>query len=179
MCGTLAIARAGVGFPETEYVGCDTATSCKHAGFRVFGQGMLLGKEWGMERKPHIERVRPGPMGVEERAALGPVPRRSAVQPPKRRAEFWASSSSPSGADFPLGVWHIGWKLYIQANAPVAQVTTRRDSQTEARHARARKGSPSSPLRPWKRPRLRKAGNSKASPRRTNSPRACVTRRAA
>ncbi len=67
------------------------------------------------------------PMGVESALPWVPVPSSESVQPPKAKSGILGKLVlALLVLIFLFGVWQIGMKLYIQANAPVAQVTDKK-----------------------------------------------------
>ena len=63
------------------------------------------------------------PMGVESALPWVPVPSSESVQTPKTKSGILSKLVLALLALlFLFGVWQIGMKLYIQANAPVAPV---------------------------------------------------------
>ena len=67
------------------------------------------------------------PMGVESALPWVPVPSSESVQPPKAKTGVLRKLVFALVAlVFLFGVWQIGKKLYIQANAPHAQVIDRK-----------------------------------------------------
>ncbi|TMH80916.1 MAG: hypothetical protein E6H49_08545 [Betaproteobacteria bacterium] len=63
------------------------------------------------------------PMGVESALPWVPVPSSESVQAPKTKSGILSKLVLALLALlFLFGVWQIGMKLYIQANAPVAPV---------------------------------------------------------
>ena len=63
------------------------------------------------------------PMGVESALPWVPVPSSESVQPPKAKSGILGKLVlALLVLIFLFGVWQIGKKLYVQANAPLAQV---------------------------------------------------------
>jgi len=63
------------------------------------------------------------PMGVESALPWVPAPSSESVRPPKAKSGILGKLIlALLVLLFLFGVWQIGMKLYIQANAPVAQV---------------------------------------------------------
>ena len=63
------------------------------------------------------------PMGVESALPWVPAPSSESVRPPKAKSGILSKLVLALLALlFLFGVWQIGMKLYIQANAPVAPV---------------------------------------------------------
>jgi len=66
-------------------------------------------------------------MGVESALPWVPVPSSESVQLPKAKSGILGKLVlALLVLIFLFGVWQIGMKLYIQANAPVAQVTDKK-----------------------------------------------------
>ena len=67
------------------------------------------------------------PMGVESALPWVPVPSSESAQPPKAKTGFLRKLLFALLAlVFLFGAWQIGKKLYIQANAPLAQSIDRK-----------------------------------------------------
>jgi len=67
------------------------------------------------------------PMGVESALPWVPAPSSDSVQPPKAKSGILGKLVlALLVLLFLFGVWQIGMKLYVQANAPVAPVIDRK-----------------------------------------------------
>ena len=102
------------------------AVNTPRSGF--YGAGHASCEEWGMATQTAYRRESDRvPMGVESALPWVPVPSSESVQPPKAKTGVVRKLVFVLLAlVFLFGVWQIGKKLYIQANAPHAQVIDRK-----------------------------------------------------
>src|SRR5712691_3945726 len=102
------------------------AVNPRGSGF--YDRGHVSCEELGMAtqtaNRRESDRV---PMGVESALPWVPVPSSESPQPPKARTGVLRKLVFALLAlVFLFGVWQIGKKLYIQANAPLAQAIDRK-----------------------------------------------------
>src|SRR6266849_1863787 len=129
MCATLAIARRWRRFSgDVNLLGATRQLAVNTPGSGFSGPGHVSCEESGMAtqntNRRESDRV---PMGVESALPWVPVPSSESVQPPKAKSGILSKLVlALLVLIFLFGVWQIGMKLYIQANAPVAQVTDKK-----------------------------------------------------
>src|SRR6266571_1070057 len=125
MRGTLANARRRRRFSGgVNLLDATRQLAVNTPGSGVSGPGHASCDEWGMAtqtlNRRESDRI---PMGVESAMPCVPAPSSESVRPPKaKRGILGKLVLALLALIFLFGVWQIGMKLYIQANAPVAQV---------------------------------------------------------